>query len=376
MQDQPNQEDLSSNLPDEDSLPAEASAQAGAGEQGEKVPMPEALPVQAGLGIPTPPKADVGDDSPSARSPACAGRGRDPDQKRQGPEEFLQSSQGKVKKLVTALYMVTNCLEDEEPLKKKLRILGVELVSDAYLFPLVGHGELSYVLSESTHRIGELLSFLEVTASLGYISEMNYGILKSEFKKLKECLDEKGKSVNFLFPEDLFKEDLPNTLPLGDEETPLDSPGISHEHPSVFGLRGLGAQPARPAERNKLGEAGETEHKGHIKDTNFYKGHEQKAGVLYKETLSDQRSSASSQSLYAGGISPHKRREKIIKLIKQKIETCPEGAKRFEGVTIKDISKVIKNCSQKTIQRDLTSLVREGTLKKIGEKRWSRYLLA
>jgi hypothetical protein len=45
------------------------------------------------------------------------------------------------------------------------------------------------------------------------------------------------------------------------------------------------------------------------------------------------------------------------------------------NLTIKDFSKVIKDCSEKTIQRELLELVDKGVVKKEGERRWSRYSL-
>lgn len=42
-------------------------------------------------------------------------------------------------------------------------------------------------------------------------------------------------------------------------------------------------------------------------------------------------------------------------------------------VSIKDISSVIIDCSEKTIQRTLNSLIDEGKIKKTGERRWARY---
>lgn len=45
------------------------------------------------------------------------------------------------------------------------------------------------------------------------------------------------------------------------------------------------------------------------------------------------------------------------------------------GLTIKDFVKVIKDCSEKTIQRELTNLVEKGLVKKSGERRWSTYSL-
>jgi predicted HTH transcriptional regulator len=47
--------------------------------------------------------------------------------------------------------------------------------------------------------------------------------------------------------------------------------------------------------------------------------------------------------------------------------------KKKKELTIKDISHVIKDCSEKTIQRELLTLISAGVLKKIGERRWSKY---
>lgn len=58
------------------------------------------------------------------------------------------------------------------------------------------------------------------------------------------------------------------------------------------------------------------------------------------------------------------RRKKILEIVKSR------GA-----VTINEFIDSIKGCSSKTIQRELTSLVLSGTLKKTGERRWSKYSL-
>jgi predicted HTH transcriptional regulator len=63
--------------------------------------------------------------------------------------------------------------------------------------------------------------------------------------------------------------------------------------------------------------------------------------------------------------SKNDRRENILKLIKEKKE-----------VTIKDISGSISDCSEKTIQRELISLLKDKVIQKTGEKRWSRYFMA
>ena len=44
-------------------------------------------------------------------------------------------------------------------------------------------------------------------------------------------------------------------------------------------------------------------------------------------------------------------------------------------ISIKDISDIIKDVSEKSIQRDLNDLIESGTVVRIGERRWSTYKL-
>ncbi len=75
-----------------------------------------------------------------------------------------------------------------------------------------------------------------------------------------------------------------------------------------------------------------------IKDKNAHKGH---LGVT--QTSSD-------------------RSEKILQYVRQN-----------ERVSIKDIANTIRNCSEKTIQRELGVLIQKGLIEKLGERRWSVY---
>jgi len=54
--------------------------------------------------------------------------------------------------------------------------------------------------------------------------------------------------------------------------------------------------------------------------------------------------------------------------IKTVLEAKPEA-------TIKDIAEVITDVSEKTIQRELNSLIEKGQVKRQGERRWSKYSL-
>jgi hypothetical protein len=50
-----------------------------------------------------------------------------------------------------------------------------------------------------------------------------------------------------------------------------------------------------------------------------------------------------------------------------------EFVRKHKNVSIKDIAKVIKGFSEKTIQRELGTLIQQGLVEKRGERRWSIY---
>jgi predicted HTH transcriptional regulator len=49
--------------------------------------------------------------------------------------------------------------------------------------------------------------------------------------------------------------------------------------------------------------------------------------------------------------------------------------KQNKEAQIKDILTHIGDCSEKTIQRELNELIKDGVLKKEGDRRWSKYSL-
>ena len=47
--------------------------------------------------------------------------------------------------------------------------------------------------------------------------------------------------------------------------------------------------------------------------------------------------------------------------------------RKSNGVSIKDIAKVVQGCSEKTIQRELNTMIEQGVVAREGERRWSTY---
>ena len=62
-------------------------------------------------------------------------------------------------------------------------------------------------------------------------------------------------------------------------------------------------------------------------------------------------------------------------IIKDRKEAIAEILKEKGQVSIKDISDVIKNVSEKSIQRDLQAMIEKGQVIRQGERRWSVYSL-
>jgi len=98
--------------------------------------------------------------------------------------------------------------------------------------------------------------------------------------------------------------------------------------------------------------------------------------VPYTETITKIPS-----AIYKGQLKTEKRQEEghISKINEVKHEERREtimALLRENGkITVKDISHIVTNCSEKTLQRELSSMVKNGILKKEGERRWSQYSL-
>lgn len=236
----------------------------------------------------------------------------------------------KTEKLVTALYMVTDCMDTDDALKGKLRFLGVELLSDMYKLSTLSPVDKSNHIVRSLSHIKELISFVGIAATIGFISEMNSSILHREFRNLiteLESYQSKETQFNFTLNESMFE--------------------VEKTHTSFMP-------------------------NNHIKDKSISNGH-----LIKKTNLTSSYHSLNSQSALSKRpannsvniADKQERAQKILSFIKDKKNVVGIAG----GMSIKDISVAFIDCSEKTIQRELNVLVAKGLIKKLGAKRWSRY---
>lgn len=256
---------------------------------------------------------------------------------------YSSLSYKKTNKLISALYMVTDIMEKDEPLRNKLRTLGADIISDTYVLTTPNKLKVRPINTATRDsvelKISEILSFLEISSSINLISEMNYNILKKEFIELARSIRD-------------------------------------------YIQKSSGHQPATLSEffleESKGHSIIESFHKGHPLDN---KGHAlARIGVQKGSTLLNALSKVGMSDrshLFKSKISfdslKNERRDEIISIIKN-------NSSSFEGLTITDIKSkakgLIASCGEKTLQRGLISMVKDNILYKTGSKRWSRYGLA
>jgi hypothetical protein len=248
---------------------------------------------------------------------------KDSEQSRQGGTPRTDSvnmsvmlSYTKTTKLITALYMVTDIVDKSEPIRHKLRHLGAEIISDIHSTP-----------AQACVKIAETVSFLNIASAMDLISEMNATILKKEFLELSQSIKESTENK-----------------PAWIEEFLGSTQSIGHR-----------TQVAQPTQTRIGVQKGSTLMKAlsdktkHLSNTNTTSVVREQFDLLKKQ-----------------------RRNSIIKIIKD------SGG----NATIKDIKVKINTgilgaiiYSEKTLQRELVSMTKDGILNKAGEKRWSRYFL-
>lgn len=193
----------------------------------------------------------------------------------------------KREKISAAIYIVTNLLSDNEPLKWKLRDISLCLLPVVYVKDNKQSSFYETLIHELISKCFEIISVMEVARYAGIISKMNHSIITAEIHILIEYLEKEIKTFPMIKDIMLGEKQLDYKLSIGNM--------IKNKKEYVK------------------------------KDTN------------------------SRQSI-------------IINMLQNK-----------NNLTIKDFTKSIQDCSEKTIQRELSTLVIKGILKKEGERRWSTY---
>jgi hypothetical protein len=215
-------------------------------------------------------------------------------------------------RLAAAVFLISNVIDHNDELKTIVKNLSLSLVSVAVDLKDVNSLDTNKSITNLEKISLELMSMLDIASVSNLISKMNGSILKEEFQAF---ILELGK-----FSEK-FETD---------------------KNISVKGLFGgssvSGIEKINGMNRDAANNVYRDEQKN-------YAGNGAKNGNGYK-------------------------RKDLRK------NTILDFIKGHNLVSIKDIAANITGCSEKTVQRELISLIEERKIKKIGERRWSRYSIA
>jgi hypothetical protein len=241
----------------------------------------------------------------------------------------------KTEKLVAAIYLVTNLIADTEPLKARIRENALSIMSVVVDWNTVTASERKALLKEYQALALEIVSYASVARAAGMISDMNFQILEKEFEALMFAAE---RDEHVVLDASFFDASRPVM------QASAQVPPTSASAPAAPAQSALPSQSAsQPAAQALAQRAAEQASRDVL--YNAHKGHESRAPKAADSK--DDRQAA------------------IIKLLSKK-----------GGLSVKDFVGAVKGVSEKTIQRELLSMVASGILKKEGERRWSTYSLA
>lgn len=94
----------------------------------------------------------------------------------------------KVGKLTSAIYILTNFLSDNEPMKWKVRSRALDLFSHLQKSLSIASDFKTFELEKFVSLVNELVAILDLSVASQLISEMNFGLLKREYLKLIDVM--------------------------------------------------------------------------------------------------------------------------------------------------------------------------------------------
>lgn len=246
-------------------------------------------------------------------------------------EGLFMSVSKKAEKITTALYMLTDLIPESDPMRHQIRSVSLSVLSDTRTLTYSLTGDLHFHVGKIISKSWELVSLTEVCVVVGFISDMNFGILKNAliefisdlrnrqriegFKRLDDMKLGEGEASNITLSSDFFKVDEVLSPP-ETQEPPVILKDISKRHfEKEMSFR-------KPAE----------------KTPSFMANHESSVNRIGE------------------------RKSKVEALVREK-----------KDISISDILLYFKDYSSKTILRDLNNLKEEGKISKTGDRRWTRY---
>lgn len=243
--------------------------------------------------------------------------------------DIIVEIESKMQKVVTAIYMVSDLIKRSDPIRQNIRDLSVKTLSVVSNIAILSPSRARKSITDAQNYIQQLINLLQVSVSVGFVSDMNFKLITDTLYFIKDDLNKKYSQVEsntiqsrnfhnrsiqeFTLPENLFDKD------------------ISKNNSS------------------------RKEHKSNGQNnTGTIMSNTQKKTQTIPNSINENKSHK-----------PKRREENVLAVVREKGE-----------VSVSQVAEEFPEVSEKTIQRILVKLVDMGQLNKTGEKRWSRYTIA
>ncbi len=213
-------------------------------------------------------------------------------------------------RLAAAVFVISNVIDQNEELRTKMKKLSLDQVSMSVNLKDINFNDTKKLTADIEKNSLELMSILDIASVSGLISKMNGNIIKEEFHSF--VLELKKFSEKF------------------DDDKNASVKSIFKES-LIVNIDDNFSEVYKNGNRN--GRKNMIEN-GRINEAKNSNGHKRK----------------------------DLRKNMILDFIKG-----------HNNISIKDIAPNIVGCSEKTVQRELNQLINEKKIKKVGERRWSRY---
>lgn len=285
----------------------------------------------------------------------------------------------KSERLVTALYLVTDLMTDNEPIKHGLRKNAVALLSSMNSLSQIDVKDRVIEFKMSLKAVTEIISLLHVSVTTGIVSEMNGQLLMDGFRTLQLVLEKKQpiftkEMLNVTDEDMLDKNEGFSTAVTSSSYDVLTPLSLARLHDNNHDLRRtqeflkqsqiLSKIEARENKLENKGQNFEQKNEASVKDKDMKKSTPERNIPSPHTVIMEHKNKQSNVIASSFQMRKSSRREQILALFVKGVD-----------VSIKDIASRIRGCSEKTIQRELNSLLYDNIIERIGEKRWSRYVL-
>ena len=276
-------------------------------------------------------------------------------------EKFLNKNE----KLISAIYIVTKFLNDNQSLKINIRKEADEFLRNINFVVYKNTKEDQDVenilnLKNAKQNLYILISYFNLAKNTQSVSPMNSDLILNSLKNLKNILEKNLEKYNILEEEkeknifqDLQEMDFKDDLIINST-----SPKSSLKNKEKINPTTIKSFPEEKEKINPISTQPSPKEKEIeiYKRQNFYKRQNKENKKIEKRNIIPK-------------INKIKERKEVIK------DTISSIILKNKEISINDILKNISGYSIKSLQRILIDMINEKKIKKIGNKKWTKYVL-